>query len=138
VYGDVHLRPHRGLVRAHPGAEGNRAADPAECPLCRPEGPPGQGGSRRRRSNRRDLTPAARGQRDCRAQCGSRDIARLGRLWTFTPNDHVAFVGGVPTTTYGARRRNVAGAGRRGLMGVVAAGGLVGVVAGGWALWVLS
>ena len=32
VHLDVHLRPHRGLGRAHPGAEANGQARPSQCP----------------------------------------------------------------------------------------------------------
>ena len=50
VHLDVHLRAHRGLGRAHPGAEAHRAAGPAERPLRGPAVPAGQ---RRRRGGRR-------------------------------------------------------------------------------------
>ena len=46
VHLDVHLRPHRRLVRAHPRAEAHRPPDPALRDLHRPGGPQGQRGRR--------------------------------------------------------------------------------------------
>ena len=65
VHLDVHLA-RTGLVRAHPGAEGNRPAGWAERPVVAP-GPPGPRRTRCRRCTRRGLRPRRPSRPDRRA-----------------------------------------------------------------------
>ena len=55
VHVDVHLRPHRRLARAHPGAEAHRPPDPPVRPLHRPR--PAQTRARSRGTAKRTTDP---------------------------------------------------------------------------------